>query len=544
MAFRTTPYWLLCLIGCASACLRVISTPDAWPCHDDRDCGTDEICFFGANMKASGEHGECRAQSHLDPGPGPVAFAGQGGQPNWVSMGTSGTANGTGSWITGGSMGLGPFGDPSFAGALFGGGYANDVPIAGASGGTASLSPCGSGLWPQVDSVSPSVLGHRSTTVIIRGHGFSSVGPVLTVSLGGATVGSVIPDSDTQITFQTPVVPDGPAYYPLKVSSDLCPGTSDVRLLFTDPAGLSAQVIDAPSTRERLIFDAERHMLYAVNRTDQEIERYAEHAGSWETLKPYAVPELTDIAWTPNGRSLLVASRAAISEIDLDAPKFEATQRAVSPDVFCDQYFHQLATANDGNVLVVTRMASCTGFTASFLYSITNHLLTRAGPSLDFGMAAASFDGSRIYSGGSQSTINVYNSLSGTSTAASNVMYELRSLSVSGDASRVILQNTDVRSRALALTGKLPADGVALASIDSTRAFVFRTDSAGAHLVIHDLNGTLEAGALYPVLKTIDLARNPSAADDIYPSIVMTSTPDDSAVFISGTHSILVVPVN
>jgi len=85
---------------------------------------------------------------------------------------------------------------------------------------------------------------------------------------------------------------------------------------------------------------------------------------------------------------------------------------------------------------------------------------------------------------------------------------------------------------------------VALASIDSKRAFVYRTDTAGAHLIVHDLNGALEAGALYPVLKAIDLTDSASAADDIYPSITMTSTPDDSAVFISGTHNILVVPVN
>jgi hypothetical protein len=544
MVRHRTAYALVFLICLASACMRVTSTPSAWPCTESSDCEGDEICFFQTKPSTANGVGQCRPVGYVDP---EDQIVGRGGRGGSGSSGVAGTLVLAGRGGRPGTAGtFGEIVDPGFGGSFIDSGGTSEVPFAGSGGvGGGAQLPCGNGLWPQVDYVSPAVVGAGAHTIIIRGRGFSSVGPVLTVSLGGGAVGTVIPDSDTQITFETPELSNGPLIYTVSVSSEECPGTSpDARLLLMNPYWLPTGVIDAPSTRDRLVLDVDRRTLYAANRTDQQIERYYHDGLSWQALKPYAIPELTDIALAPDGRTLLVAMRAAIADVALDAEKFEAKQRAVSPDVFCGQYFHQLAVANDGNVFIVPRLGDCTGFTGGFMYSMRDHSIIPAGPSMSSGMAAASYDGSRIYSGGSQSTLNVYNSLSKTFTDTPNVKYELRDMTVSGDASRVILQNTDVRSRALALTGKLPAGGVALASVDSTRAFVFRSDDTGAHLVVHDLNGALEAGAVYPVLKTIDLPDNPSAADDIYPFITMTSLPDDSAVIISGTLKILIVAVN
>ena len=130
------------------------------------------------------------------------------------------------------------------------------------------------------------------------------------------------------------------------------------------------------------------------------------------------------------------------------------------------------------------------------------------------------------------------------------VNYNLAAASVSGDASRVLLRGadgilpgTDVYSRALSLTGHLPAGGGALASRDSSRAFVYRDDgTAGPRLEVFDLNGALTAGALYPLAKTVALADSPNTAGD--QSVRLVSTADDSAVFVSGAARILVAPVN
>lgn len=117
-------------------------------------------------------------------------------------------------------------------------------------------------------------------------------------------------------------------------------------------------------------------------------------------------------------------------------------------------------------------------------------------------------------------------------------------VSVSGDASHVILQNASVYSRSLTLLGNLAPGGVAVASRDSSRAYLYRDDAPGPRLTIYDLNGTLQAGALFPVIRTIRLPDSPNAVNGGGSVVTMTSNADDSFVFISGDRRLLVVPVN
>ncbi len=58
---------------------------------------------------------------------------------------------------------------------------------------------------------------------------------------------------------------------------------------------------------------------------------------------------------------------------------------------------------------------------------------------------------------------------------------------------------------------------------------------------MYDLNGTQTAG-VYPLLKTITLSDAPNSATG--GAVQMVQTPDGSAVFVSGSARILVVPVN
>ena len=83
-----------------------------------------------------------------------------------------------------------------------------------------------------------------------------------------------------------------------------------------------------------------------------------------------------------------------------------------------------------------------------------------------------------------------------------------------------------------------------MASRDSSRAFVYLDDGGQPRIVVYDLNGALQAGATYPVLKTINLADSPNAAGGSLYTISMATTLDDSAIFVSGNSRILVVPVN
>jgi hypothetical protein len=119
----------------------------------------------------------------------------------------------------------------------------------------------------------------------------------------------------------------------------------------------------------------------------------------------------------------------------------------------------------------------------------------------------------------------------------------LNTLTVSGDASRVILQNEAVYSRSLSLTGNLASGGVALASRDSSEAFVYVESGAQPSVVVYDLPCALLPGALYPVLATVPLSTSPNSVNGSLYDITMTSTPDDAVVFVSGDSVIVAVPV-
>ena len=142
--------------------------------------------------------------------------------------------------------------------------------------------------------------------------------------------------------------------------------------------------------------------------------------------------------------------------------------------------------------------------------------------------------------------ITTFDALTDTLTNSANVDYNLSAVSVSGDASRVILQNTGVYSRALVITGNLlppGSGGVALASRDSTKAFVYRDDGASPRIEVYDLTLPVQTGGLYQLVKTVSLADSPNATAGNYQAITLAQTPDGATVFVSGDSRILVVPV-
>jgi hypothetical protein len=264
-------------------------------------------------------------------------------------------------------------------------------------------------------------------------------------------------------------------------------------------------------------------------------------------LAPHVIPQLTDVALAPNGRSLVVLDRDAINEMSLTDGLFTLVRRVDNPDPFCGGYFDQGVPANNGKFFVVFALWGCSGFTPTYLYDLVSHSITGGGgPELYDGVAGASGDGARIYAGSANispdDTVEVFDSLTST-TSHSTVDMNLTAVSVSGDASRVILDNSSVYSRSLILTGNIPSFGVTLASRDSSRAFTYVEDAAGSRLEVYDLTAPLQSGAVFRLLKTVVL---PDAANGTgYPyGAVMTSSLDDSAVFISGHARLLVVPVN
>jgi len=465
--------------------------------------------------------------------------AGKGG----ASGGKGGTGGTGGASAGSGGSNAGNGGSNAGSG---GSGLGGSTGTGGANGGNGGSggAGCVPALAPRVQFVAPYLaLPNRASSLIVRGTALKT-GGAITVNVGATSIGPLSAESDTQVTVQVPALAAG--RYPVSVERASCSGGSDAELVVQPGPTVKYRAISAPTTRERLVWDAERQTLYAANRKDQAIERYQLSDVTWTTLTPYIIPDLTDIALAPNGRSLIISTRGAIYEAQLGQTSFSAVYRAANPDTSCGGYFNQLAMANDGTFLVTFKLAQCSGFTSSYLYDMRDHsLTTAAGGSMYNGFSGGSLDGSRIYLGGTglspAQQVKIFNALN-HQIVAGTPSYGLSAISVSSNASRVILEKVDVYNSVLTLTGRLPTNAIALASLDSSRAFAFGEVAEPSRLFIHDLNGALESGGLYPVVKSIGLEAVSSPVDDTK-SLTMASTHDDSMVFLSGNRNILVVPV-
>lgn len=400
---------------------------------------------------------------------------------------------------------------------------------------------------PSVQFVAPYLgIAGRGGTIRVRGHGFLGTQGPVSVGIGAVTVGPVTPDSDTQITVSYPALPEG--RYPVTFDPPML-ATSSAELVIVTPPAFGYQAIDAPGPRTRLLYDAERQAIYGVNRHDQQVDHFVYGGGTWSMLSPHVIPRLTDAAPAPDGRALVVLDTDAINEVALPDDGFTLVRRVTNPDPFCGGHFDQAVPANNGQFFIVFALSGCSGFTPTYLYSIISHSLdggTGTNRDLYDGLAGASGDGSRIYAGSANispdDTVEIFDALSST-ISSSIVDINLTAVSVNNDASRVILDDAYVYNRTLIFTGNLPPFGAALASRDGSRAFVYFEDGTGGRLEVYDLNGPLQSGAVYPRIKTVML---PDAANGTgYPyGVVMTSSLDDSAVFVSGISKLLVVPVN
>jgi hypothetical protein len=395
---------------------------------------------------------------------------------------------------------------------------------------------------PKIEFVAPYIgIAGQPGTLRLRGHNFKARSGLVTIGLGDLRIGPLVPDGDTQITVSYPALSEG--RYPVILLDPPGIAPTSLELVIITPPAFTYQAVDAPSRRTRILFDAERQAIYGVNRLDQEMEHFAYLNGTWSVRPPHVVPQLSDIAMAPDGRSLVVLDRNAVNEMSLTDGLFTPVRYADNRDTFCEP-LNQAIPADNGRVII---FSSC-AFSHWQIYNLQTHSIT-FDPfvfHLNNGLAAGSADGSRIYVGASNFSsdpIHIVESLSNTVSSGLGRMV-LTAISISGNASRVILQNSNVHSRSLTLLGKLPPNGVALASRDSSRAFVYVDNDAGARIEVYNLNGPLQPGALYPLLKTVNLLDSANALGELHPAVVMTSSLDDTTVFVSGDSKLLVVPVN
>jgi hypothetical protein len=393
-------------------------------------------------------------------------------------------------------------------------------------------------------------LANQPGWLYVRGAGFTAVPGSLTVSIGSTDVAGATPDSDTQVRVSYPALAAGT--YPVSIKNQLGLVVTKAQLVVLTPPSLAYQAIGVSTTRQRLVYDAERTTLYGVNASGQAIEVYQLANGAWSAAAPFVLANLTDIALTPNGRSLIVLTQQEVNEMALPIGAGSVSQpRAPNPTSFCGQYLASLAMLNDGRAAVNSLLSGCSGFTPIYLYDVTSYSFVQGPyPSATAydGLLGGAADGSKIFFGTKNvspaQAIGVISALNDSFSSNNSVSYNLIAVTVSGDASRVIL-NSDVYDGSLNLLAHMPASASkVLLSRDSTRAYAYNETANGAELDIYDLTGALGIGAIYPLLKTVTLADLPNAETQNFAAIQMAETPDGKVVFVSGDKKIIVQPVN
>ncbi|TMQ18102.1 MAG: DUF4215 domain-containing protein, partial [Deltaproteobacteria bacterium] len=277
----------------------------------------------------------------------------------------------------------------------------------------------------------------RGGTLRVRGGGFRGAGPSVTVGVGDAVLGPVLPDSDTQITVSYPPLPEG--RYPVTLNGS-GPSPARPELVVVAATPTTYQAIEAHGPWGRIVYDAERRTIYGANQLDHQIERVAYAGGTWSKLSPLAIPQLTDLALAPDGRSLIVLEETALSAMSLTDGVFTQTLLAtVGDDPACGRFLYQIAATDNGQMFVVPRLQRCSGFVSPYVFDPQIHALVLDGHHEIYnGLVGGSADGSRIYAGSELSVTIIFESLS--STAVGSFPEGCRSsISVSGDASRVLL---------------------------------------------------------------------------------------------------------
>lgn len=98
--------------------------------------------------------------------------------------------------------------------------------------------------------------------------------------------------------------------------------------------------------------------------------------------------------------------------------------------------------------MIISNLMSCSGFTSSYLFDALNPSAGLAGNGMLYNGISA--DGGKLYAGSNgvspAQLVATFDALTDTITDSANIDYNLSAVSVSGDASRVILQDTDVNS--------------------------------------------------------------------------------------------------
>lgn len=405
----------------------------------------------------------------------------------------------------------------------------------------------------QVNYVAPYVAySGTSKEVIVRGDEFTEVSNVLFGTTPAAAF-TVVSPTEIRATYPN-TLPTG--HLNVKLQSGFAARSFADLAVVDAPVFIHAERLEYPDTLDKtpnaIVYDAERAAIgvsvwYHNGATAFIRYKYNNGATLWLPPESKSLANNFGAALSADGTEWIVGSGTSLIHLNAN----DLTQVAQTPPVNL-QTFTNFATASNGRIVMFSDVFFGCGATLA-LYDPRKRELTQPGFTACRGNLGISGDGSRTVllnesTDFSTDDVLTLDTDSGATTPTGVHMLTGKPPVLSRDGSRMVLQRTQVRDGSFNLLGNLPAttDAVVL-SPDGKRAYAF--DHSG-QFITYDLNAAPVAGEYPAIGSPVTLAGDPGPLPALPPPpysdeiVMMTITPDGSAVFIAGDKGIVVQPTH
>jgi hypothetical protein len=268
----------------------------------------------------------------------------------------------------------------------------------------------------QGDTVTPKVVpavsgpgalgGTLSGTVILRGRGFT---PATSVQFGAITAVKVTVISDTEIRADYEFLQAG--VYPISINGGAIPFSG--KLTAIQAPGFAQATLLYPSKPQEIVgmaYDAERAAVFVAARYSQgagdQLFKFAYNGTSWNAPVSTTIADIRDVVLSPDGSKLLVATNKSIVELDPGTLASLGTYMPTDTDITSGSVrFHQLASANDGYVVISTSGGPDDG-SYIYMYAAADHTFTPTDFAGRDANIAANSNGSYVVVNGATEAFN------------------------------------------------------------------------------------------------------------------------------------------
>jgi hypothetical protein len=370
---------------------------------------------------------------------------------------------------------------------------------------------------------------------ILRGGGFSHI-TNQTLMLGSYPAVSMTVVSDNEIRFTPPALL--PGKYPVSIDGNIGLSRSDTELSVIENHSFAGALFPSAGMISRVRFDAVTETIYAVDVSNDSINRYRYNGSTWDE-NILSVPGIADIALDPNGKEIV-----AIALRDLNSQLIH-----ISTDTFMvdGTYDVNIGFVSDLDRIEIANNGKAYLFigTSGYIYDIATHDVVQSVGARDAYKEAISQDRSRIIA----MQRAVYPRVMYYYNASTDAVYDnelgrnTQQMFLSHDASKLVITSGfsfDIFDYNFNLLGTGGSSGdFGVLSNDGTRFFTYTSSIDSIYgYDISDPQNIIGLGSYSPLPFGEYLGRG--FFQSIRPVLV---TPDDKYILMAGDQNIVLTPI-